>query len=53
MKSEVLAKALTKIMKTQKEMQDSLDSVVEAVNLMIEIMEMQSGRKRDGPKHHR
>jgi len=36
---KALVKALTKILKNQSEIKGSLDEVVEALNLMIELME--------------
>jgi len=45
MNKDTLTKALTRLLRNQNEMKKSLDDVVEALNIIIQIMELQDVKK--------
>ena len=54
MDEKVIVKALIKIIESQKRLEDSLDELVEAVNIMIDILDTkQKQEKKNGYKRNR
>ena len=52
MKQELLEQALVKVLENQKNIQNSLDDLIQATNMMIDIL-AKRGNKNGGYKYHK